>query len=160
MSTNKRKLLVVNVHGLINTPRAVRATLVQLGIGKRFSATVVDDGPVSRGAVVACKDYVTWGPVEAEFLASLLQARGRVSKSRALDEKGLGEIGFKTHAELAAKIMSDDVDRLSAVTGLKPFFSLSPPRGGFKRPLRRQFREGGVLGENPQLPDLVRRMMV
>ena len=48
---------------------------------------------------------------------------------------------------------------LSSVSGVKPFFGLSPPRGGLKRSSRRQFREGGVLGENPKLPEIVRRMI-
>ena len=49
--------------------------------------------------------------------------------------------------------------RLSAVKGLRPFFNLSPPRGGFKVSTRRKFGEGGVLGMNPKLPELVRRMI-
>ena len=154
------KLLVVNLHGLINVPRGTRETLVQLGIGKRFAATVVGDDPSRRGSVHLCKDYVAWAPIDAELLTAILKSRGRVSNSKTLDDEALKAMGFKTHADLAqAIIKAEDTARLSSIKGLKPFFGLSPPKGGFKRSSRRQFREGGILGENPQLAEIVRRMI-
>jgi len=154
------KLLVVNLHGLINVPRGTRETLIQLGIGKRFAAAVVGDDPVSKGSVHLCKDYVAWAPLDSELLTSLLKSRGRVSNSRSLDEEQLKALGFKTYADLAQSIMKGETSStLSSVKGLKPFFGLSPPKGGFKRSSRRQFREGGILGENPTLAEIVRRMI-
>jgi len=154
------KLLVVNLHGQINVPRGTRETLIQLGIGKRFAAAVVGDDPVSKGSVHLCKDYVAWAPLDSDLLTALLQSRGRVSNSKTLDDKALKDLGFKAYADLAqAIIKGETTDTLSSVKGLKPFFGLSPPRGGFKRSSRRQFREGGILGENPMLPEIVRRMI-
>jgi large subunit ribosomal protein L30 len=154
------KLIVVNLHGLINVPRGTRETLIQLGIGKRFAAAVVGDDPVSWGSVHLCKDYVAWAPLDVELLTSLLRSRGRVSSSKTLDEEQLKALGFKTYADLAQAIMKGETSStLSSVKGLKPFFGLSPPKGGFKRSSRRQFREGGILGENPMLPEIVRRMI-
>jgi large subunit ribosomal protein L30 len=151
-------LLVVNLHGLINTTGSVRSALVELGIGKRFSATVLPDDQVTRGTLKHCKDHVAWAPVDAELLAALLKAKGRVSNAKPLDEKALKELGFKDHAELAAKITKEGV-RLASITGVKPFMGLAPPKGGFKRSSRRPFNQGGILGENPKLPELVRRML-
>ena len=154
------KLLVVNLHGQINVPRGTRETLVQLGLGKRFSAAVVGDDPVSKGSVHRCKDYVAWAPINEELLTAILKSKGRVSKSKVLDDEALKAMGFKTHADLAqAIIKAEDTDRLSSIKGMKPFFGLSPPKGGFKRSSRRSFREGGILGENPQLAEIVRRMI-
>ena len=154
------KLLVVNLHGLINTPRGTRETLIQLGIGKRFAAAVVGDDPVSKGSVRLCKDYVAWAPLDEELLTSLLKSRGKLSNTKSLDDEALKGLGFKTYADLAQKIIKGETtDTLSSVKGLKPFFGLSPPKGGFKRSSRRAFREGGILGENPLLPEIVRRMI-
>jgi large subunit ribosomal protein L30 len=151
-------VLVVNLHGLINTASPVRTTLIELGIGKRFAATVVRDDPATMGALKLCKDYVAWCPVDEPLLVSLLEARGKLSSVKRLDAPALKALGFKSHADLASKMLKQGWS-LSSVSGLKPFFGLSPPRGGFKRSSRRQFREGGVLGENPKLPDIVRRMI-
>jgi large subunit ribosomal protein L30 len=154
------KLIVVNLHGLINVPRGTRETLIQLGIGKRFAATVVGDDPVSKGSVHLCKDYVAWAPLDSELLTSLLESRGRVSNSKTLDDEQLKALGFKTYADLAQSILTGETSStLSSVKGLKPFFGLSPPSGGFRRSSRRQFREGGILGENPMLAEIVRRMI-
>ena len=68
-------------------------------------------------------------------------------------------MGYKDHSDLASKIIKGRFAASRRSQGLKPYFGLSPPRGGFKRSSRRQFREGGILGENPTLPDMVRRMM-
>jgi large subunit ribosomal protein L30 len=75
-------------------------------------------------------------------------------------------LGFKTYADLANAILKGETtSTLSSIKGpanglaLKPFFGLSPPKGGFKRSSRRAFREGGILGENPLLPEIVRRMI-
>jgi large subunit ribosomal protein L30 len=76
-----------------------------------------------------------------------------------LDEQALEGLGFKSHADLANAIMTDESPSRLASKGLKPFFGLSPPKGGFRRSSRRQFREGGILGENPQLADILKRMI-
>jgi large subunit ribosomal protein L30 len=151
-------LLVVNLHGLINTPSQCRTTLIELGIGKRFAATIVRDDATTLGALKLVKEYVAWCPVDETLLGSLLENRGRVSGTRRLDSEALKSLGYKDHAELASKMIKQEWT-LSSISGVKPFFGLSPPRGGLKRSSRRQFREGGVLGENPKLADIVKRMI-
>jgi len=151
-------ILAVNLHGLINTPAPVRATLVELGIGRRFAATVVRGDATTMGALKLCKDYVAWCPVDELLLTSLLEQRGRVSSAKRLDSSALKKLGYKDYADLASKILKQELT-LSSVQGVKPFFGLSPPKGGMKRSSRRQFGEGGILGSNPKLPEMVKRMI-
>lgn len=151
-------LLVLNIHGKINSSEAVRKTLGELKAERKFSASVVTDDPVTLGMLKLCKDFVAWSPLETGLLAALLEKRGMVSMTAPLDSKALGELGFKTHADLAKK-MAEEGLRLSQVKGVRPSFRLAPPRGGFRASLRRQFTERGMLGSNPKLPDLVRRMI-
>lgn len=151
-------LIVVNLHGLINTPSGTRKTLIELGIGKRFAATVVSDDESTKGALHLCKEYVAWTPIDAELLTTLLKVRGKVSNAKPLGADELKALGVKDHSELASKMIKEGW-RLSSLKGVKPFFGLSPPRGGFKRSSRRQFGQGGILGENPKLGDIVKRML-
>ena len=151
-------LLVVNFHGAINSSSAVRKALDELKVIRRFSATIVPDDSPTIGMLKLCKDRLAWSPIETEFLASLLKERGMVSTDRHLDADSLKRAGFKTHAEMAKK-MAENGTRLSAVEGVRPFFRLAPPRGGFKRSLRRQYTERGLLGSNPKLEEIVRRMV-
>lgn len=151
-------LLVLNLRGKIDSTGPVRKALTELKVERRFSATVVtDDGP-TMGMLKACKDYVAWAPVDPKLLANLLKARGMVSETRRLDQEALKSLGFKKYEEFADKIMKDG-QRLSAHGGLRPFFRLSPPKGGFKLSSRRQASEKGILGNNPKLAELVGRMV-
>ena len=151
-------ILVVNLHGQINSSAPVRKALNELWVAKKFSASVVPDDPVTVGMLRLCKDYTAWAPVEAGLLTDLLSKRGMVSTARPLDKDALKKLGFGDHKELAAKMLKDQ-ERLSAVAGVLPYFRLAPPKGGFKRSLRRQFTERGELGSNPKLEEIVRRMI-
>ncbi|HUI24404.1 MAG TPA: hypothetical protein VLY82_08485 [Nitrososphaerales archaeon] len=151
-------ILVVNLHGQINSSAPVRKALNELWVAKKFSASVVTDDEPTVGMLRLCKDYVAWCPLDEELLTSLLKKRGMVSAARILDEATLKELGYGKHEDLAAKMMKDQM-RLSAVDGVLPYFRLAPPRGGFKLSLRRQATERGLLGSNPKLDAIVRRMM-
>ena len=151
-------LLVVNLHGAINSSAPVRKSLNELWVVKKFSASVVTDDPPTVGMLRLCKDYVAWAPVDQALLGDLLKKRGMVSSTRALDQASLKQLGFKSHEDIAATMVKDQV-RLSAVRGVLPFFRLAPPKGGFKLSLRRQSTEGGLLGSNPKLEGIVRRML-
>jgi len=151
-------ILVVNLHGKINSSAPVRKALGELWVAKKFSASVVPDDAVTVGMHKLCKDYVAWTPVEEGLLGDLLKKRGMVSASRPLDAASLKELGYKKHEDLAALMLKEQV-RLSAVKGVLPYFRLAPPKGGFRASLRRQSTEKGLLGNNPKLGEIVRRMI-
>jgi large subunit ribosomal protein L30 len=151
-------LLVVNLHGAINSPAPVRKALGDLKVVRKFSASVVTDDPATGGMLRLCKDYIAWSPVGPDLLSELLEKRGMVSTNRTLDPASLKSMGYKSYDDMAKK-MTEGGLRLSAVQGVRPFFRLAPPAGGFKRSLRRQFTEKGLLGSNPGLEAIVRRMV-
>ena len=150
--------LVVNLHGKIDSSAPVRQALEELKVERKFTATLVSDDPSTTGMLALCKDYVAWCQADADLLAVLLEKRGMVSESRKLDQTALSKLGYKQYKDLADRIVKDG-KRLSSVEGIRPFFRLSPPRGGFKLSLRRQYTERGTLGRNPKLPEIVRRMV-
>jgi large subunit ribosomal protein L30 len=151
-------LLVVNLHGAINSSAPVRNALEELKVVRRFSASVVTDDPATTGTLKLCKDYIAWSPVSQELLTMLLEKRGMVSMTRALDLASLKSIGYNGYEDMAQKMAEEGI-RLSAVKGIRPFFRLAPPAGGFKRSMRRQYTEKGLLGRNPKLEAIVRRMV-
>ena len=151
-------LLVVNLHGAINSSSGVRKAMTEMKVVRKFSASVVTDDVTTTGMLRLCKGYLAWAPADSELIALLLKKRGMVSESRTLDSASVKALGYKDHEEMAEKMFKAGV-RLSAVTGIRPFFRLAPPRGGFKMSTRRQFRERGTLGANPTLPEIVRRMV-
>ena len=151
-------ILVVNLHGAINSSSAVREALGQLRVIRKFSASVVTDDDTTVGMLSLCKDFFSWSAVDVKLLGELLEKKGMASSTRPLDAAALKKMGFKNHEDLAQKMVKDRL-RMSAVEGLVPFFRLPPPKGGFKHSLRRQFTEKGTLGANPNLEGIVRRML-
>ena len=151
-------LLVLNLRGKIGSTVPIRKALTELKVERRFSATVVTDDAPTLGMLRSCKDYVAWAPLDSKLLTGLLKARGMVSESQRLDQEALKSLGFKKYEDFADKIMKDGT-RLSTHAGIRPFFRLSPPKGGYKLSSRRQATEKGILGNNPKLPELVEKMV-
>jgi large subunit ribosomal protein L30 len=56
-------------------------------------------------------------------------------------------------------IISQNELYLSKISGIKPWFALNPPKGGFKRKSKRSYSQDGILGENKELVSIVKRMM-
>ncbi|MBI3859947.1 MAG: hypothetical protein HY296_06915 [Thaumarchaeota archaeon] len=151
-------ILVLNLHGAINSSSGVRKTLEELRVVRKFTASVVTDDVTTVGMLKLCKDYLAWTDAEPELLTALLKKRGMVSESKTLDAAAVKKLGYKDHAQMADEMLKGGI-RLSAVKGVRPFFRLGPPRGGFKSSLRRQATERGTLGRNPKLPEIMRRMV-
>ncbi len=151
-------LLVVNLHGSINSSAPVRKALNELWVAKKFSASVVTDDAPTVGMLRLCKDYVAWSQVDEGLLTDLLKKRGMATTSKVLDPASLKQLGYKKPEDLASKMVKDQL-RLSSIQGVLPYFRLAPPRGGFRQSLRRQYTEKGLLGNNPKLGEIVRRMI-
>jgi large subunit ribosomal protein L30 len=151
-------LLVVNLKGMVNVREKVRRTLKLLKVDRRFRATLVPDTPDYRGMLTLAKDRLAWSPAPVELVERLLKERGRVRGLRPLTEEEVKRLGYDSHRSLAEALVEGRV-RLKDLDGVKPCFALSPPKGGFKASTRRMFQQGGVLGENPELPSLVERMI-
>jgi large subunit ribosomal protein L30 len=58
-----------------------------------------------------------------------------------------------------ASTISQNQLYLSKIPGIKPWFALSPPKGGFRKKSKRSYSQNGILGENKELVSLVKRMM-
>lgn len=151
-------LLVVNLRGLVNTRTPVRTTLEQLHVAKKFNATIVPNDAVHKGMLKLAKEHVAWCAIDSNSAEKILQKRSEVSDRRKFSEADLSKFGFSSFLDLANKL-AQGASRLDGSQGMRQFFRLSPPRGGFKRSIRRQFGEGGILGENAELLKLVERMI-
>ncbi|MEM1525005.1 MAG: 50S ribosomal protein L30 [Nitrososphaerales archaeon] len=151
-------LLVVRLKGTINIPHPIERTLEQLNLCKRFRATIIPNTPSYNGMLKKVKDYVAWCPIDSSFIEMILIKRGRRDGNYPLTNEFLKELGYESIGDLA-KAIADGKVRLNKLNGVKPSFPLTPPRGGFKRSLKKSYNQGGLLGYNPELPKLVERML-
>lgn len=151
-------LLVVNMRGTVNVPTPVKRTLQQLKILRRYSATLVPDSESYLGMLRSASPYLSWSKIDQDFIIKLIESRGRKVGWKAIEKSDFKSFGYRGIRTLAKDLAQGKV-KLSDMKGLKPFFRLNPPKGGFKHSTRRMFRDHGILGENPDLPKIVERML-
>jgi len=155
----RRCLLVIRVRGRIGPRKDVKETLKYLRVERTNYATLVDDRPAYRGMLQKAKDWITWGEVSLDVLEELLRRRGRLVGDRRLTDENVKETGFNSIRELAEALYRCEVS-MEDVKGLKPFFRLRPPSGGYKGGIKRPYAAGGELGYRGEaVNDLVKRMM-
>lgn len=65
---------------------------------------------------------------------------------------------MKSIEEIAAAIVSTELT-LKDIDGLRPIFSLHPPKGGFKKSPKKGIKEGGELGYRDDISSLIIRMI-
>jgi large subunit ribosomal protein L30 len=147
--------VVLRIKGSINIPYWARYTLDSLNLYKKFWATILPETPESLGMLKKIKEFVAWSHVDAGLVKELIEKRGKTSSSKPV----LQEAGpYSSIDDLASDIAKDKV-RLSSLQVIKPWFALNPPRGGFKRKTKTQYNQKGILGEDSELADIIRRMI-
>jgi large subunit ribosomal protein L30 len=145
--------LVVRIRGIINVPFWAADTLRFLHLEKRFSATIVPETTNFIGMLKKVKDWVAWTKIDEETLKVLIAKRGQRQ-----DIPNVGSDPKQNLDLLASDVVNEKVAFFDQKI-LKPFFPLNSPKGGFKRIIKRQYSDGGILGNNKELIDVVRRMI-
>lgn len=136
---------IIRLRGSVNTKPEIKDTLKMLRLNQINHCVVVPDTPNYKGMIQKVKDYVAYGPVNAETLALILENRGRiVGGDRLTDEYVAKNSGYKSIREFAEALASGKA-AMSDVTGLNPVFRMHPPRKGHAG-LKRTFQQGGALG--------------
>lgn len=159
MGQNKL-LAVVRVRGEVGVRKPIADTLNILKLYHKNYCVLVWTSEASLGMVKKIQDYITFGEIDASTLIDLLKARGRIAGNRKLTEEYL-----KRHNKSDFKTLTKDLlagnKKLKDIEGVKLFFRLSPPRGGFERKgIKYPFSVGGVLGyRREKINELVRRML-
>lgn len=149
--------LVIRMRGTVNVPYWADTTLQSLNLAKKFRATIVPESTEYSGMLNRIRQLVAWCRVDYETVKDLLSKKGRKTASQPLKESDLPK-EYGNLDKLASDIANDAVV-FSKLDGIKPWFALNPPRGGFKKSIKKQTTQNGILGENNLLIDLVKKMM-
>jgi large subunit ribosomal protein L30 len=149
--------LVVRIKGTVNIPQQAKKTLDGLNLDKRFRATIVPESTEYLGMLRRVKEEVAWTKADAGIVKELLEKRGRKTGYKPLTKPDLPK-EYNNIDELAAAIAENKVT-MSKLGGIKPWFALNPPKGGFKRKTKTQYAQDGILGEDGDLAEIVKRML-
>lgn len=152
-------LAVIRIRGTPDKRPEERQALALLGLHKRFHCTLVQDTPDIRGMLKTVEYAVTYGEVDVDTLAEVLQRRGRMIGNKRLNLEYLKEIGFESFEDLASALIEGRI-KINDLRHLKPIFRLHPPRGGFKGSLKKHYNEGGELGYRKLAINELLRLMI
>lgn len=152
-------LLVVRMRGTVNVPYWALTTLRSLNLNKRFSATLVPETSNYLGMLRKVNQWVAWSKADSDTIKILIEKRGK-KKASELDsgKEKRTKSEYKGIDELVTVIASDKI-KFSEQNNVKPWFTLNPPKGGFKKSTKKQFSDGGILGNNKELVEIVKRMI-
>jgi len=153
-----KAFLVVRMKGTVNTPYWARTTLDLLLLDKRFRATMIPAKDNTKGILDKIKHYVSWQEIDVPTTKELLEKKARKEGYKKLTTEDIAKLGFKSTDDLAQSLV-EGTATLSKLKTVKPWFALSPPRGGFKRKTKKMYGEGGILGNHKELLAQVRIMM-
>lgn len=156
--------LVIRIRGTVDVRPDVERTLYLLRLRQRFAAALYHSSlPGIEGMLQKIRDWATWGEIDRDTLIRLIETRGRLIGDKPITnewvQKNLGLYGGIP--ELADKLLAGEImyHKLKD-KGVKPFFRLHPPRGGFKGSIKRHYGDGGELGyRGTAINSLVRRML-
>jgi large subunit ribosomal protein L30 len=150
--------LVVRMKGTVNVPFWALTTLQNLYLNKRFSATLVPETADYLGMLRKIKEWVAWSKADSEIVKTLIEKRGKKITQLDSQKESKKKDEYKGIDELVNVIVKDKI-KFSDQNNIKPWFSLNPPRGGFKKKSKKQFTDGGILGNNKDLLEIVKRMV-
>jgi len=157
----KGLILVIRTKGDPNIRKDMRYTLHLLRLRKVHSASLWRPTPEILGMLQKIKDLVVFGPIDEETLAKLIENRARMPGNIKLSLDYLkSKLGLNSFKELAKKLLEGELEIKDL--GIKPFFRLSPPKGGYVVRLKGKTLKGkkkvvGNIGK--QINDLAKRMI-
>ena len=106
------------------------------------------------------KDYVTWGEVEADAIATLINERGRMAGDKQVTDAEVKSCSDHSTIKALSKAIASGDATTKDVEGMKPVFRLHPPRGskGWGG-VKRAYSVGGALGfRGENIVELAARM--
>lgn len=154
------KIAIIRVRGKIGVNKDIADTLKMLHLFNKHHCAVVDSTPAFIGMIKKTKDYVTWGEIDSETFRLLLEKRGKLPCKKHLTAEYVKQHAKMTFEQFAEKFVNSGVS-FKDISGLKPFFRLKPPEGGFERKgIKKPFSIGGALGyRKDRINELIRRML-
>ncbi len=159
MSGEPKCLLVVRLRGPSGTSEEVERSLELIRLRRSNWATLVRNEPSEVGVLRKVAPYVTWGEPDPKVLAAVLEKRAE-TWNEVPKEKALESLGCRDPLELATKVCNGEIDLKVLWSHFKPYFRLHPPKGGFRRSVKRFFGDEGEAGyRGPAINDLVSKMV-
>jgi len=144
------KIIAIRIAGRVGVRHDLEKTLDVMRLKKKHVAVIIDsDRPESEGLIHKTIHSIAYGELDDETAKLLIEKRGRMEGDKPVDSKKIAE--FMNDVIKGKKSMGE--------IGIKPFFRLNPPKGGFKRSIKLMVPRGVLGNHGKKINDLVKRMI-
>ncbi|MCW3975009.1 MAG: 50S ribosomal protein L30 [Candidatus Bathyarchaeota archaeon] len=146
--SNDQYFVAIRIRGTVGRNPRIEHTLQLLRLPKRYNATLLEKSSEVMGMLRKVKDFITWGEINSGTLDAMIKKRGRMEGNKKISNDFLKEkLGFKSTQELSDSLLNKKITLKKLwESGLKSVFRLHPPKGGFKKSVKRPFKSMGELG--------------
>ena len=157
----KQRIAVIRVRGDVGLSSDIRLTMKLLRLYRKNYCVVVPNTPSFSSMIFKIKDFTTFGELSAETFSKLLKVRGRLAGNKPLTEEYVKDKVKSVDLHTFCNDVMAFKRELKEIPGLKLFFRLKPPTGGFERAgIRHGYAEGGALGyRGKDINRLIERML-
>lgn len=160
--SNDQYFVAIRIRGTVGLNPRIEHTLQLLRLPKRYNATLLEKSSEVIGMLRKVKDFITWGEINSEALDKMIKKRGRMEGNKKISDDFLKEkLGFKSTQELSNSLLDKKIT-LNKLweSGLKSVFRLHPPKGGFKKSVKRPYKSMGELGyRGEEINKLLKKMV-
>lgn len=141
-----KRIAVIRIKGIVKTNREIKDTLYLLRLRRNNVAIVTKNTPDILGMLKKVEPWIAWGEIDKETFKNLLLKRGRIIGNKRFTEEYLKNTLGISLEEFVNSFFDFKIE-LENVPGLKPYFRLKPPSGGFPRKgIKASYRDGGAYG--------------
>ena len=121
--------LVIRVRSDRGVKPKIRDTMSMLNLTRVNHAVLIPDTPAYVGMLHKAKDYITWGEVDADTIATLISERGRLVGDKPVTDASVKTGSDYSTIKAVSKAIASDEAGTGDIDGMKPVFRLHPPRG-------------------------------
>jgi len=146
LSEEAKCYLVIRIKGSVKARKDHLDTLKMLNLSRANWATIVPKTPSYEGMLEKVEHMITWGEPNLKTIKTFLR-RVEIVGDGKLDDEYARKLGFESLEDLARKLYNAEVTLSSLKErGVRPYARLHPPKGGFKKTIKKHFSAGGEYG--------------
>ncbi|MFP4045468.1 MAG: 50S ribosomal protein L30 [Candidatus Aenigmatarchaeota archaeon] len=146
---------VVRIRGTPGTDRKILDTLEMLNLKKKYNCTLIPEESSYEGMLNRVQNFVTWGEIDKELLAKIIEKRARHKEGKDIEEL-LEENEMDSTEDLAEAILEE---KSLKKFNLNPTIPLSPPSGGFKNKTKKIYPKGESGYRGKEIKKLLKKMV-
>jgi large subunit ribosomal protein L30 len=143
-------IIAIRIAGQVEIKKDIKATLERLRLKKKYASVLLKEEKEVLGMLKKVSNYVAFGRISKEVLNELIMKRARLPGNKPIEAK-------KFSPAMLEEIHSGK--KKLADFGLKPFFRLHPPRGGFKKTTKELYPVGVLGNWNGDINKLIKKML-